>query len=307
MIKSVIITGITGKSGRYFLKEMIDHAVELQGINFRLAIRESSYSKIPNCHNLDIEKVLGDLEDERFVKELVKTENETMLFHIAGIDKSLQLVQAALQNDYIKRIVLVHTSGIYSKYKSASKVYEDIESEIYDLVRDKNICLTILRPTMIYGTLDDNNVAVFIKMVDRLKLFPTVNGAKYELQPVWCGDLGKAYFQVMMHEKETRNRNYILSGGSPIMLIDMFHTIENYLGKKNIYISVPFCLAYAGAILIDGITMNKKNFREKVQRLVEPRKFDHCGATQDFGFNPVTFDVGVMEEIKQYIESRKIQ
>jgi nucleoside-diphosphate-sugar epimerase len=144
-------------------------------------------------------------------------------------------------------------------------------------------------------------------MVDRLKLFPTVNGAKYELQPVWCGDLGKAYFQVMMHEKETRNRNYILSGGSPIMLIDMFHTIENYLGKKNIYISVPFCLAYAGAILIDGITMNKKNFREKVQRLVEPRKFDHCEATQDFGFNPVTFDIGVMEEIKEYIESRKMR
>ncbi|NLP21318.1 MAG: hypothetical protein GX368_00615 [Erysipelotrichaceae bacterium] len=47
---------------------------------------------------------------------------------------------------------------------------------------------------MIYGSLDDQNMSVFIKIVDKLKIFPIVNGRKYALQPVHQEDLGKAYY-----------------------------------------------------------------------------------------------------------------
>ena len=44
---------------------------------------------------------------------------------------------------------------------------------------------------MIYGSLDDQNMSVFIKMVDKLKIFPVINGGKYSLQPVHQEDLEK--------------------------------------------------------------------------------------------------------------------
>jgi nucleoside-diphosphate-sugar epimerase len=109
-------------------------------------------------------------------------ENVVTILHIAGIHTSINIVRSAIGNN-VKRIILVHTTGIYSKYKSASKEYLSIEDEIYSLVKDKDINLTILRPTMIYGSIRDSNIITFIKMVDKLKLFPIVNHANYSLQP----------------------------------------------------------------------------------------------------------------------------
>lgn len=213
------------------------------------------------------------------------------------------MVAAAVKAN-VKRLILVHTTGIYSKYKSAGEGYRQIERKIDDIVKGTDVLLTYLRPTMIYGNVRDANVVIFMKMVDKLRLFPVVNGAKYELQPVWCGDLGKAYYQVLMHPETATRRSYILSGGRPIMLIDMFKVMAKYLGVKNTYISVPFPIAYGLAWLLYLATCGKKDFREKVQRLVEPRTFDHSDATNDFGYNPVSFEEGVKREVDEYLALR---
>ena len=42
---------------------------------------------------------------------------------------------------------------------------------VQNILKDSNIDLTILRPTMIYGSLDDKNISTFIKMVDKFRIF----------------------------------------------------------------------------------------------------------------------------------------
>lgn len=61
-----------------------------------------------------------------------------------------------------------------------------------------------------YVDIHDNNVCQFVKMVDIFPIMPAVNGARYELQPVHYEDLGKAYYQVLMNEKSTANKNFNL-------------------------------------------------------------------------------------------------
>lgn len=195
----------------------------------------------------------------------------------------------------------MHTTGIYSKYKAAGEGYRQIEKKVEQLIDGKDIQLTYLRPTMIYGNVHDANVVIFMKMVDKLRIFPVVNGAKYELQPVWCGDLGKAYYQVLMNPETATKRNYNLSGGRPIMLLDMFKVMAKYLGVKNKFVSVPFSIAYGLAWMLYLVTIGKKDFREKVQRLVEPRTFDYSDAAQDFGYNPLPFEEGVKSEVEEYM------
>lgn len=306
-MNNVLITGITGKSGKYMLREMIKNSEQLKDFNFRISVRASSdTAEIDKC-DLNIEKYVGELDDLNYIDSLTDFNGENWtLVHIAGIGKSLNLVEAAVRHN-VKRMILVHTTGIYSKYKAAGEQYRLIEAKINDILKRKKIGLTILRPTMIYGNLNDQNISVFIRMVDKLSLFPTVNGAKYELQPVWCGDLGKAYYEVLMHPETTIDKNYNLSGRTPILLIDIFHTIEQYLGKKNRYFSVPFGIAYPGAVMIYIITFGKKDYREKVQRLVEPRVFSHLEATKDFGYDPADFQTGVKNEIMEYIENKESQ
>ena len=217
---------------------------------------------------------------------------------------SEKLVEVAVRYN-VNRLILVHTTGIYSKYKAAGEVYRQIEARIEKMVEGKNITLTYLRPTMIYGNIHDGNVVIFMKMVDKLRLFPVVDHATYALQPVWCGDLGKAYYQVLTHPDTATKRGYNLSGGRPILLIDMFKVMAKYLGVKNAFVSVPFPIAYAMAWVLYVVTFGKADFRERVQRLVEPRVFSYEDAAADFGYNPVPFEEGVKAEVEEYLAAKK--
>lgn len=297
------VTGITGKSGRYFLEEILRNEDAVLGkwdtIHFssRNAAKAAQINKRAEGRKIIFQPFIGDVCDKQFCKELCK--GCDTLLHIAGIHSSRIVVESAIEAG-VKRMILVHTTGIYSKYKRAGEEYRQTDEMVCKACREKNTALTILRPTMIYGSLQDGNVSVFIRMVDRLPVMPTVNGAHYGLQPVHCRDLGTAYYKVLVTE-QTAGKDYILSGGEPIELRQMFEVIACNLGVKRKYLNCPYPIAFAGAWGIYVITFGRRDYREKVQRLVEPRVYSHEEASRDFGYNPVNFEAGVVKEVQEYI------
>ena len=295
----ILFTGLTGKSGRWLLRSLENDLDITESQSFRALVRKESSLEILNRSSLNIEKVIGDTSDEEVLR--LAMDGVDVVFHIAGIHTSRSVAKVALEKK-VKWLILVHTTGIYSKYKSAGEEYRNTEKIIADLAKDSNTQITILRPTMIYGSVSDNNMVVFIKMVDRLRLFPVVSGGNFELQPVYEKDLGEAYFKVLQNREKTMGKNYILSGKEPIELIDVFRTIERKLKKKNFYFSVPFPIAYFSALTLWAISLGKVDYRERVQRLVEPRIFSHDEASLDFGYAPLSFEEGVENEIKEYLE-----
>ena len=296
----LLVTGITGHSGKYFLQELINNKYE---DTIRCVVRSSSdTSLLDNC-GLKIEKVTGDLTDPEFMDSCMKSVDTVM--HIAAIFYSIHVMKAAVKNN-VKRAIFVHTTGVYSKYKSASEEYKNIELEIRKIIKDKAspIGLTILRPTMIYGNINDKNMVIFIKMVDKLKLFPVIDQGKSLLQPVNGRDLGKAYYQVLA-KPEIINSDYILSGKKPIMMLDMFKLISNYLGKKTVFVSVPLGFGEFLARILKAVTLGKVDYIEKVQRMGEDRSYSHDDATRDFGYDPMPFEEGLRIEIEQYVKEFK--
>ena len=300
MKKKVFVTGVTGKSGLFFLEEVVK-GNNNDDFSFTFLVRTQEKANIIKNKYPDASICLGSYNDRELLCSEFK-KGYDILLHIAGIQSSLKLIEPAIAGR-VKWIILVHTTGIYSKYKAAGEMYRQIESKIDDLLKGKQISKTILRPTMIYGNIHDGNVAVFMKMVYKLRLFPVVNHANYELQPVWCGDLGKAYYQVLTHPETTQNKDYNLSGGEPILLIDMFKVMANKLGVTNKYISIPFWVAFSGAWVLYVLSFGRVDFREKVQRLVEPRVYSHEPAMQDFGYAPCPFEEGIDAEIEEFKRS----
>lgn len=305
MGKILALTGVTGGKSGGILVEQIASNLECVSSCFddgiRVLMRETSREEkiknlIPN-----VEIMRGDFRDMSYLKTAL-TDVDTLV-HVAGIFASRNIVEAAAFNK-VRRLVLVHTTGIYSKYKDAGEEYRKTESIVYETCKKHGIILTILRPTMIYGNLLDKNVITFIKMVDKLPIMPVVNGARYGLQPVHYKDLGLAYYQVLMNEQTTANKDFILSGGNPIELRDMLLEIGQNLGKTVRFISVPFPIAYAGAVMIYWLSIKRADFREKVQRLCEPRIFDYNEAKEAFGYEPMTFSQGIVDEVKEYLEKK---
>jgi len=300
-MNKVLVAGATGKTGYYFLQHcMNNHPADYE---FTYLIRSKEKVERLKERYPDIKTIVGSLEDNSLLNSEIRRGGYDIVINIAGIRHSLNVTEAAIDSSCVRWLILVHTTGIYSKYKAAGANYREIEGRIEELLSGTGIALTILRPTMIYGTLDDRNVSVFMKLVYKFRYVPVVNNAYYELQPVWYKDLGVAYYDVILHERTTRNKNYDLSGGKPIMLIDMLKIMGRKLGVKNRFVNIPFGVAYSGAWLLYLLTIGKLDVREKVQRLVEPRVYSYEDAAKDFGYHPVDFEQGVKEEIRMFKEA----
>lgn len=297
----LLVTGITGHSGRYFLQELINNKYKGP---IRCVVREDSDTSMLGNSGLQIEKVVGILDNQDFV-DRVMVGVDTVI-HIASIFYSVTMIKAAVKNN-VKRAIFVHTTGIYSKFKSASKEYKEIEQNIDKVIKDNNsnIQIIYLRPTMIYGYTNDRNMIVFINMVDKLRLFPVISHGKSLLQPVNGKDLGKAYYQILS-KSDIMNGDYILSGEKPISMLEMLKLISDKLSKKTIFFSVPLRLGAFMAICLKTCTLGKVDYIEKVQRMGENRSFPHDAATRDFGYQPMPFEEGIKLEIEQFLEKSRV-
>ena len=294
---TAVITGATGKSGQYTIERLIERKDELANCQLRAVVRSREKAAFIAESGLPVSLFVGDIEDEAFLMDSFA--GADTLLHIVGIHTSLHVIPLAIQAG-VKHIITVHTTGVYSKYKSASAEYNQIDAEITRMCSETNVALTILRPTMIYGGLDDENVVKFISMMDRLPVMPVVSGARFVLQPVHRRDLGRAYADVLLSEA-TAGKDYVLSGAEPITLRDMLSVIAKYLGKPARFVSVPYWIAISGAWGLYLLSLTKIDYREKVQRLVEPRAYPHEEATRDFGYAPLGFAEGVKGEVEAYL------
>lgn len=267
----------------------------------RCTLRMSSDTKSLDSCGLKVEKCFGDLNDAAFVAQVMK--GVTAVVHIYNIHHSPIIVHEAVSNN-VKRVILVHTTGIYSRYKSASAEYKRIEEQIHDLTKRLNYqhAITILRPSMIYGDLCDRNMSAFIRMVDRLRIFPVIEGGKSKIQPIHAKDLGEALYKVLNSPDSTQGKAYEITGERPIELIEALRIISRELGKKTWFVSVPMSIGIAAARVIKGLTFGRADLIEKVQRMAEDRSYEHSAAEADFGFSPIGFEAGIAREVKQYLD-----
>lgn len=304
MNTKIALIGITGKkSGGAFARQILEHLDVIKKMfpgGIKVIARKASETQNIKALLPAVELCYLNEGQNSFFNILSDVDT---VINIAGISISTEIAEAAAQNG-VRRLILVHTTGVYSKYKAAGELYRKIDKAVCEICQSNGIVLTICRPTMIYGNIYDNNVVKFIKMVDRFPVMPVVKGARFKLQPVHYEDLAKAYYDILVNEDKTANKAYNLSGGAPIFLRDMLTTIGANLGKKVRFFSCPFWIAYSGAWMLYLVSFGKKDYREKVQRLCEDRTFSYEEARADFGYAPRTFEEGVTAEVNQYKESK---
>ena len=107
------VTGITGHTGKWFLERLIKENYKGK---LKCLVRENSNTELLDNSGLAVEKVYGSLEDKEFLERSMAGA-ETLL-HISTIHFSRNVIEAAITNG-VNWAILVHTTGRYSKYKSA--------------------------------------------------------------------------------------------------------------------------------------------------------------------------------------------
>lgn len=289
------VTGITGHSGRWFLNRLKQEGYDGR---VRCLVRPKSDTSYLDDSGLDVEKVVGDLDDRDMLMSSMS--GARIVLHIASIDYSNNIMNAALHND-VEWAVLVHTTGRYSKYKSASAEYIRIEEELLQL--RSQIGVTVLRPTMIYGSSRDRNMYRLVDYLYRHRLFPMFGRGRNLMQPVHARDLGNAYYAVLSNRNNTFNKEYNLPGEHSLPYIEVVRTVSNALGRKNAIVKFPIWASVAAARVYNALDKNAIISVEQVLRMQEDKAFDYEDAARDFGFSPISFEKGILEEVDEYLSS----
>lgn len=292
----IFVTGITGHSGRFYTQRLTK---EKSQDEFICLVRKTSDTSLLDDSQLNIKKVAGDLNDVEFMSK--KMAGCDMVLHIAGIYQSKNVMHATVKAG-IKNAVFVHTTGMFSRFKSASEEYIEIEGEVLKH-RDK-MGITILRPTMIYGSSRDRNMYKLVDYLYRHRFFPIFGRGKNLMQPVHAQDLGDAYYDVVNNWETTQNKEYNLAGKYPIEYIELVRTVEDYLNTNTKNVKIPIWISLIGAYLYNFVSKSAMISVEQVRRMMEDKIFSYEDAQNDFGYNPMPFSEGVKGEVDEYLKEK---
>ena len=287
------MTGVTGHSGRWFIERLRQEGFSGELICLIKEGRDTSHLEM--C-GLSYRVVWGDAAVEADLERAMAGEQIDILLHIAGIQISRQVVKVAERNQ-VDWAILVHTTGRYSKYKSASAEYIEIEEEILRLRDRMNI--TVVRPTMIYGSAKDVNMHKLIRFLEKHRFYPVFGSGKNLMQPVHARDLGNAYYDIIMNRDKTINREYNLPGAAPLPYAKIIEITAKELGKKVYLIKFPIWLSVLGAKVYNAVFGKRAIISvEQVLRMQEDKDFPYDDAARDFGYSPMGFAEGIREEIE---------
>lgn len=222
------------------------------------------------------------------------------VLHIAGINFSKQILKIGSELG-TEWFICVHTTGRYSKFRSASIEYIKIEDKLLSIYPN----LTILRPTLIYGSNRDRNMWKLINYLDNHKFFPVFGSGDNLMQPVHAQDLGDAYFKVLNNQEKTVGNQYNLSGRDRISYLNLLNLISSKLKKKIIFINIPFWISLISARFYNLIFKTSALVTvEQVLRMKEDKIFSWEKAAKDFGYSPLSFEEGIYKEVDEFLENK---
>jgi len=289
----IVFSGSTSDTGNRVLRKL----VEKFGSNAITCLVRPT-SDITLAEKLNVQTVIGDVtEPETLIKQLDSSVTYLDMTHPKHYHKSLEAVITA----GVERAYFVTTTGIFSQYNQFSQIYKDNEAKI----RASGIVYTILRPSMIYGSMQDKNMHRLIQFVDRYPVFPLFGAGKSLMQPVYVEDLADGIVAAV-GKGGTENQEYNLAGPSGITYREIVDTILTKMERSVLKINIDTNLAATIAKFakkIPGFPVTE----EQVLRLQEDKVFDISKAVKELGFSPRSFEEGIGMEIEEMRQARVIR
>lgn len=286
---NTLITGATGLTGGLLLQKIADFQ---PGFEITCLVRPTSNCNQINTLPLTLHYYHGDSADITTWDAILCQQRFTTIIHLVQLRQVPTLINSLNKARQTPRLIIIGTTGVYSKYNQYSAEYHQAE-QVLTQYRG-SYCL--LRPTMIYGSPQDKNLHKLIQFCHRFQFFPVFGQGNNLLQPIHADDLAQALFSVW--QNPSLQGQYDLSGETVITFRSLLHLVSQLLEKPIYQISLPLNLGITLATLLEALLGRRSPVRrEQILRLQEDKAYSHAAATQDFGFTPRSLETGLRAEI----------
>lgn len=249
----LLITGATNLVGRCVIKRLLI----CNELDYRYYLLLNPYSeKNAEIDDSRLTKLYCDLKEVDSIAKYISDVKPSLILHMAQMKFSGALIKAMSLASSQARIITVGSTKIYSNIERIKAPYEFNEA----CIKQSHYRYTIIRPTMIYGSVRDRNMHKLINRIKMKKIIPLINDGNTRYQPIHIKDVAKILL-IAIHDFD--DQNYEIDIGGPraytteeiIKLCSKELSIEARIIKINIF------------ILLKGLKMLK--WLNKVERIYD--------------------------------------
>jgi nucleoside-diphosphate-sugar epimerase len=285
-----LLTGATGLTGALFLNRLAEFMPNTE--IFCLVRETSDRSKIDQL-NLKLNYYNGDSKTAETWDQIFAQNSFETIIHLVQLNQVPIILNSLKKVQQTPHLIIIGTTGIYSKYNRYSQEYKDAEQELQQY--SGTYCL--MRPTMIYGSPQDQNLHKLIKFCDRYKFFPVFGSGNTLLQPIHADDIAQTLLKAW--QSPNIQGAYDLSGASIVTFRELLTIVSKLLAKPVHHLHFPLNIGITMATLLENILRDRSPVRrEQILRLQEDKAYSHELAKKDLDFAPRTLEVGLQQEIE---------
>lgn len=196
------------------------------------------------------------------------------------------------------RVVAFSSTSVHVKQGSPDQAERDVaerlrqsEKRLVDAANTKKAALTILRPTLIYGTGMDRNISRMAALASRFGVFVLPHNALGLRQPVHADDLAHAAIVALQHV-DAQAHSYDLPGGETLSYREMTRRVLQELQPPAKLLIVPSIFFSVVAHVARMLGVHDAG-TAVLARMRENLVFDDSAARAELGYAPRSFKVDI--------------
>ncbi|MFU8789660.1 MAG: NAD-dependent epimerase/dehydratase family protein [Methylobacter sp.] len=194
-----------------------------------------------------------------------------------------------------RRVVALSSTSRFTKTDSADVAENAIAARLSEgegrfkaWADSKGIEWVILRPTLIYGSGRDKNIAEIARFIRHFGFFPVLGEARGLRQPIHAHDVAGAC-KAAIAAPVAANRAYNIAGGEILPYRDMVARIFGALGQRPRLLPVPLPAFRVVIAVLRWLPRYRQWSAAMAGRMNRDLVFDYSEATDDLGFQPRAF------------------
>jgi uncharacterized protein YbjT (DUF2867 family) len=284
----IAMTGATGYVGSVIARKLLrrDHGL-------RALVRRPE--RAGPLRDLGVELIAGDVGDAQALGRLA--EGASAIVHLVGIIaeagprtyeavhvEGTRAVVAAGRRAGVQ--LVVHMSALGAREAPEATRYHRTKWAAEEIVRASGLAHAIVRPSLVAGP----GSAPLKTMVDMIRLSPVVpviGDGRYEMQPVWIGDVAEVFALVL--ERADLRGTFEIGGPERLTYHGMLDALEAALGVRRWRISVPAGIARAAALAGTAFPALAPITPDQLHMLLEGSTTADNAVAARFGLQPRTF------------------
>jgi nucleoside-diphosphate-sugar epimerase len=283
----IAMTGATSHTGRRLARRLIDAGATLRCMSYDPANRDRLPDKSADLMTV----VSGSAESANDLDRLL--EGADTLIHLAGQRFTPGVVDSLKTRGETVRLIVQSSTRRLSRFDTPTKRDVVVAEEAVEQSPDF-IMWTILRPAMIFGGPDDNNIERLAATLRKWKCFPLFGSGDNLIQPLFVLDLIAAHVAALEHPDTSAGKSYTLAGPKAMPYRDFIRTVAHAAGVERVrLLRIPRRPALLAASALHFVWRNSPVNPEAIERFGEDRAFDISPAQSDLGYTPTDFETAL--------------